>query len=151
MQILCESILGEYVYCTVIVALIVIIIHIKQKRTVESQIKQSLTSIADLQDFVENGSVGLHCVGVDGTILWANQADWRTLGYTREEYIGHPITKFHADPEVIADILDRLKRFVKQINQHKRIVVKFCLSEVSDCKRQFKYDESTHFAKGSRS
>jgi hypothetical protein len=29
----------------------------------------------ELADFIENASVGLHWVGADGTILWANQAE----------------------------------------------------------------------------
>jgi PAS domain S-box-containing protein len=62
----------------------------------------------ELSDFIENASVGLHWVGVDGTILWANQAELDLLGYSREEYIGHNITEFHADNDVINDILCRL-------------------------------------------
>jgi PAS domain S-box-containing protein len=62
----------------------------------------------ELSDFIENASVGLHWVGADGTILWANQAELDLLGYTREEYIGRSITEFHADRDVISDILRRL-------------------------------------------
>src|SRR4028119_1262887 len=63
----------------------------------------------ELADFVENASVGLHWVGPDGTILWANQAELNLLGYSRREYVGRNIAEFHADPPVIADILRRLK------------------------------------------
>ncbi|MBA2645183.1 MAG: PAS domain S-box protein, partial [Pyrinomonadaceae bacterium] len=62
----------------------------------------------ELADFIENASVGLHWVGPDGTILWANQAELDLLGHTREEYIGHHIAEFHADGDVISDILCRL-------------------------------------------
>jgi PAS domain S-box-containing protein len=62
----------------------------------------------ELSDFVENASVGIHWVGADGIIVWANQAELNLLGYTREEYIGQHIAKFHADKEVINDILQRL-------------------------------------------
>jgi PAS domain S-box-containing protein len=61
-----------------------------------------------LRDFVENASIGLHWVGPDGKIEWANQAELDLLGYTRDEYIGRHIAEFHADPPVIQDILDRL-------------------------------------------
>ena len=64
----------------------------------------------ELTDFVENATVGLHWVGPDGTILWANQAELELLGYGREEYVGRNIAEFHADPPVIADILRRLTR-----------------------------------------
>jgi PAS domain S-box-containing protein len=60
-------------------------------------------------DFLENGSIGLHWVGSDGQILWANQAELDLTGYSKEEYIGQSIAKFHADQEVIDDILRRLK------------------------------------------
>jgi PAS domain S-box-containing protein len=64
----------------------------------------------ELTDFIENSAVGLHWVGPDGLILWANKAELELLGYTREEYIGHHIAEFHADSEVIEDILGRLSR-----------------------------------------
>jgi PAS domain S-box-containing protein len=64
----------------------------------------------ELTDFIENSAVGLHWVGPDGTILWANQAELDLLGYARDEYIGHHIAEFHADREAIDDILDRLTR-----------------------------------------
>ena len=62
----------------------------------------------ELVDFVERASVGLHWVGPDGTILWANQAELDLLGYDRDEYIDHHIGEFHADPPVCTDILERL-------------------------------------------
>ena len=61
-----------------------------------------------LLDFVDTASVGLHWVGPDGTILWANPADYEPLGYSADEYIGRNIAEFHVDPDVIADILSRL-------------------------------------------
>jgi PAS domain S-box-containing protein len=61
-----------------------------------------------LMDFVDTAGVGLHWVASDGTIVWANPADYEPLGYTADEYIGHNITEFHADDDVIADILRRL-------------------------------------------
>jgi PAS domain S-box-containing protein len=64
----------------------------------------------ELADFIENAPIGLHRVGADGTILWANQAELDLLGYTREEYIGRHIAEFHADEHVINDILNRLTR-----------------------------------------
>ncbi len=51
--------------------------------------------LEELTDFVENASEGLHRVGPDGTILWANQAELDLLGYEAHEYIGHNITEFH--------------------------------------------------------
>ncbi len=63
-----------------------------------------------LRDFVDNATVGLHSVGADGTILWANRNELELLGYTEHEYVGRPITDFHADAQAITDILGRLSR-----------------------------------------
>ena len=67
-------------------------------------------SEAVLRDFIETSTIGLHWVGADGTILWANPAELDLLGYTREQYIGRNITEFHADGAVITDILACLSR-----------------------------------------
>jgi PAS domain S-box-containing protein len=64
----------------------------------------------DLAEFFENATVGIHKVGADGTILWANRCDYELLGYTASEYIGRSIIEFHADANVISDALDRLQR-----------------------------------------
>jgi PAS domain S-box-containing protein len=64
----------------------------------------------ELADFVENAVEGLHRVGADGTILWANRAELQMLGYGWEEYVGRNITEFHADRPAIDDIITRLGR-----------------------------------------
>jgi PAS domain S-box-containing protein len=65
---------------------------------------------AELAAFVDTAAIGLHRVGPDGVILWANDAELETLGYARDEYVGHHIGEFHADRAVLADILERLHR-----------------------------------------
>ncbi|WMT92514.1 PAS domain S-box protein [Pelagibacterium sp. H642] len=65
---------------------------------------------ADLEDFFENSAIALHIVGRDGIILRANKAELELLGYTAQEYIGRHIAEFHADAEVIGNILSRLGR-----------------------------------------
>ena len=62
----------------------------------------------ELADFFDNATVGLHWVGAGGRIIRANRAELNLLGYTAEEYIGHHIAEFHADADVIEDILQRL-------------------------------------------
>ena len=62
----------------------------------------------ELVDFVENAVEGLHRVGPDGTILWANRAELQMLGYRWEEYVGRHIAEFHLDADVIDDILKTL-------------------------------------------
>lgn len=64
--------------------------------------------VGELSDFIENASVPLHWVNGSGIIIWANNADYELLGYSKEEYVGNHIAKFHADRHVIEDILSRL-------------------------------------------
>lgn len=67
-------------------------------------------SSRELEDFFENSAVGLHIVSGDGIILRANRAELELLGYAQEEYVGRPITDFHADEDVIGDILSCLSK-----------------------------------------
>src|SRR6202158_2847806 len=46
---------------------------------------------ASLRDFVETATIPLHWVGPDGIIIWANQAEFELLGYSREEFVGRHI------------------------------------------------------------
>ncbi|QPQ52115.1 PAS domain S-box protein [Chryseobacterium indologenes] len=64
--------------------------------------------VKELTDFIENGSMPLHWVNGDGIIIWANQAELDLLGYTKEEYIGFPIQNFHADSDIISELLVKL-------------------------------------------
>ncbi|MGI9013634.1 MAG: PAS domain S-box protein [Phycisphaerales bacterium] len=77
-----------------------------ERKTTEDEVRQSE---AELADFFENATVGLHWVGPDGVILRTNRAELDMLGYNREEYVGRHIADFHADEEVIDDILHRLQ------------------------------------------
>jgi two-component system, cell cycle sensor histidine kinase and response regulator CckA len=81
--------------------------EIQERQQVEAELRHSQQQ---LTDFVENATIGMHWVSADGTILWANQAELDLLGYSREEYIGRSITEFHAESDVIDDILCRLTR-----------------------------------------
>jgi PAS domain S-box-containing protein len=64
----------------------------------------------ELSDFLENAVEGLHRVGPDGTILWANAAEMTMLGYAHDEYIGHPAREFHVEPGAFDDMWERLLR-----------------------------------------
>ena len=64
----------------------------------------------DMADHLDNGVIGLHWVSADGIILWANRADYEPLGYTREEWVGHHATEFHADRAALDDISQRLAK-----------------------------------------
>ncbi|MCA1829104.1 MAG: ATP-binding protein [Myxococcales bacterium] len=95
--------------------------EIEQRKQLEKELRDALyerrraeealrRSREDLVDFFENAVEGLHWVGPDGTILWANRAELELFGYSKAEYIGHNIAEFHVDGEVIADILASLSR-----------------------------------------
>ena len=86
-------------------AMISIIRDITARRAAEEELRRKEE---ELRDFLENAALGLHWVGPDGTILWANPAELDLLGYGAGEYIGHHIGEFHADSDVIDDILRRL-------------------------------------------
>ncbi len=63
----------------------------------------------ELADFFEEASVGIQWAAADGTILRVNRAQLTMLGYERGKYVGHHIADFHADRDVIDDILARLQ------------------------------------------
>jgi PAS domain S-box-containing protein len=92
------------------------LVKLEQKvRTLEAEVARRKETEAvlrrnerELSDFVENAAEGLHRVGADGTILWANKAELQMLGYRWEEYVGHNIAEFHVDEPVIGSILCRL-------------------------------------------
>ena len=73
------------------------------------------------RDFLENAAVAMHWVAEDGTILWANAAELKLLGYSAEEYVGHNIAEFHVDEPVILDILQRLKSNQELIRYEARL------------------------------
>lgn len=78
--------------------------------SLEADIARRSAVERDLTDFMENALEGLHKVGPDGIILWANRAELELLGYQPDEYIGRHIARFHADRDVIANILAKLQR-----------------------------------------
>ena len=63
----------------------------------------------DLAAFIAGAAVPIHSVASDGTILWANDAELRLLGYSAEEYIGRNLADFHVDQPVLEQIIERLK------------------------------------------
>jgi PAS domain S-box-containing protein len=88
------------------IGVVLIFRDVTEQRRAEAELRASERELAE---FFENATVGLHWVGPDGIILRANRAELDLLGYSREEYVGRPIADFHADEDVICDILERLK------------------------------------------
>lgn len=88
--------------------------EIARRKDLEERLREALAFEQrkewELSDFVETAPFGLHWVGPDGTIMWANTAEVELLGYALDDYVGHHIAEFHADRDVIDDMLDRLLR-----------------------------------------
>jgi PAS domain S-box-containing protein len=70
-----------------------------------------------LGDFVDNANVALHCVGPDGTILWANRAELELMGYTAAEYIGQNVADFYVDADDAAEVMRTLHEH-GQLREH---------------------------------
>jgi PAS domain S-box-containing protein len=88
-----------------------------------SSLAATIAEVVDreLKACLDHAAEGLHFVGPDGTILWANQTELDLLGYSGEEYIGHNIAEFHVDPPIIEDILARLTRGETLLNYEARL------------------------------
>jgi PAS domain S-box-containing protein len=87
-------------------------VEVAEREQVEQRLRQTVLALqereADLRDVLENAAEGIHLVGPDGTIEWANGAELDMLGYSADEYIGRDIREFYVDERVIEDILARL-------------------------------------------
>ena len=96
---------------------------IRNRLASSSPLGSTVAEVVDreLKACLDHAAEGLHFVGPDGTILWANQTELDLLGYSREEYIGHNITEFHVDAPVIEDILARLTRGETLLNYEARL------------------------------
>ena len=81
----------------------------QRSAALEREVQARVRAEEDLSDFLENAVIGLHRVGPDGTILWANEAELSLLGYGRDEYVGRNVAEFHADHAELERILDRLR------------------------------------------
>jgi PAS domain S-box-containing protein len=89
-----------------------------ERKAAEDELRESEE---ELSEFFENATIGLHWVGADGKILRVNRAELDMLGYSREEYLGRAVSEFHADEDVIRDILQRLKAGEKLVEYPARL------------------------------
>jgi PAS domain S-box-containing protein len=79
---------------------------VTDRRSVEKALRRKT---AELQDYVDNASVGLSWIDAKGIITWANRAELDMLGYDEEEYIGHHLSEFHVDKAACGEFLRRLE------------------------------------------
>ena len=81
---------------------------IAQAQIALDHFKTEQDSLEELEDFLNNAAVCVHCCDHAGRIIWANKTELDLLGYKAEEYIGQTVTKFHADKIGIYNMLYRL-------------------------------------------
>lgn len=67
-------------------------------------------SEADLRLLLDQSTLGLRFVDPQGRILWANAAELALAGRRRDEYVGHHLSEFFAEPGTAAELLARLAR-----------------------------------------
>ncbi|HYC84245.1 MAG TPA: PAS domain-containing protein [Chryseosolibacter sp.] len=96
----------------------------KKNKDLEALERQLRKEVAELRDFVENASLPLHWVNGSGIIIWVNQAELDLLGYSKDEFLNKHISKFHADKDVIEDILRRLMNKETLLNYPARLLCK---------------------------
>lgn len=81
----------------------------------------------DFEAFLGNANMGIHCVDKNGYIIYANQQELETLGYSKEEYIGHHVSEFQVDEgelEVLMGIMrsrSTLKNYPYRVKGKKAI------------------------------
>jgi PAS domain S-box-containing protein len=102
--------------------------ELAHRKRVERELRRALHDLQqterELSDFVNNAAFALHSVAGDGTILWANRAELRLLGFEAKEYVGQNIRGFHVDADVIEDILARLSRNEELVDVPSRVRAK---------------------------
>jgi PAS domain S-box-containing protein len=65
---------------------------------------------ADLRLLLDESTLGLRFVDPQGRILWANAAELALAGRSHDDYVGHQLAEFFAEPEAATDLLARLAR-----------------------------------------
>lgn len=71
--------------------------------------QQSLSETRqELLDFTETAPIGFYWLDTNGVILWANPAEYSLLGYTRDEYVGQPFSRFYVNSKFADGLLERM-------------------------------------------
>ncbi|HEV7735715.1 MAG TPA: PAS domain S-box protein [Candidatus Binatia bacterium] len=80
--------------------------HERARRQADAQLRRQA---GQLSAVLETAAVGMQWIGPDGTVLWANDAQLKMLGCTRDAYVGHHVDDFHVDTGALQDIFARLR------------------------------------------
>lgn len=76
-----------------------------ERREIEKKLRIRESELADV---LENALEGVQLVGPDQCIHWANRAALKLLGYSRDEYVGHPVSEFYVESKVFEEYWERL-------------------------------------------
>jgi hypothetical protein len=63
------------------------------KYAVDGEEKRFQVTNSEFVDFFQKAPIALHWLSGTGHVLWANDTEIESLGYSRDEYIGHSITE----------------------------------------------------------
>lgn len=77
-----------------------------------------------LLDFFTAAPLGLMWVRSDGRVERVNESQLKILGRPSREVVDYPLAKFHDDPAVIRDVLEKIARRETVRNCHARVVRK---------------------------
>lgn len=77
------------------------------------------------ENFLNNSSIGIHAVSNEGIVVYANQCELETLGFNKDEYVGHHVSEFQLDADVLDDMMRRLSNFEILKNYPARVKTKF--------------------------
>jgi len=72
--------------------------------------KKNTSSSISFAEMLDEAPIGIHCVDAKGNIQWANRTQLNMLGYEPDEYIGHPVAKFHVNTAVLDSMMQQLQR-----------------------------------------
>jgi len=81
-------------------------VEISERQQVEEALRESEQALAD---FFEHATIGIQWLDGQGRVLRINQAALDLFGCSRSACLHKPITPFFADPDVILELLDRLR------------------------------------------
>lgn len=89
---------------------------------------ENLEDIASLHGLLDSLTDAVCLTGLNGQIIWANQAEQKLLGYSLNELVGQPLAKFHADDTVINKLYNEFLRnpaaYNNQLELTARLVAK---------------------------
>lgn len=79
--------------------------------TTDSLGNESVITQSEFIDFFQKAPISLHWLSGTGHVIWANETELQSLGYTADEYIGHHISEFCPDePMLLQEVFGRLGR-----------------------------------------